>query len=405
MQRQDIYAILSLVFFGGMFLFYQDFHTTETISSTPMSLHLTETVLLHDEAPREKAHAETKENNATVVSQEGEGLEMLTEENNTGNASEPLEAVQTTIKTMLPTLPPAEDTGGETVVLKTTDEVNAQARNALVNILCTSRQGGLFRPSSGSGVIIDPRGVVLTNAHVAQYFLLQDYPTPQSITCTLRTGSPAINTYTARLLYISQQWVLENKEAITEASPTSNGSDDFALLLITGVTNPNETLPETFAYLAPNLTPGLPETNTPVLLAGYAAGFLSGIMLQQDLYASTSVVNTGEVISYDNSGTIDLFGLGGSVVAQQGSSGGGVVRFDDLSLQGIITLATLAESTDDRNLLAISIDHIRRALIIETFVDLEDIIDPASDLTTFADSFDAEIRDDLTDTLVTELEK
>ena len=38
------------------------------------------------------------------------------------------------------------------------------------------RLGRLFNPISGSGVIVDSRGVVLTNAHVGQFFLLHDYP-------------------------------------------------------------------------------------------------------------------------------------------------------------------------------------------------------------------------------------
>ena len=48
------------------------------------------------------------------------------------------------------------------------EELNLKARRALVNILCTTKRGGLFSPISGSGVFIDPRGVILTNAHVGQ---------------------------------------------------------------------------------------------------------------------------------------------------------------------------------------------------------------------------------------------
>src|SRR5581483_7670669 len=71
------------------------------------------------------------------------------------------------------------------------ETVNATLRSSLVNILCTTVGGGLFRPISGSGVIIDTRGVILTNAHVAQFFLLKDYPFKNNIQCVVRTGSPA----------------------------------------------------------------------------------------------------------------------------------------------------------------------------------------------------------------------
>ena len=71
---------------------------------------------------------------------------------------------------------------------ESSDAVNSAARAALVNILCTSR--GSVRPISGSGVIIDSRGVILTNAHVAQYVLLAENPAI-NLSCVIRTGSPA----------------------------------------------------------------------------------------------------------------------------------------------------------------------------------------------------------------------
>ncbi|PCI30276.1 hypothetical protein COB55_00660 [Candidatus Wolfebacteria bacterium] len=356
---------------------------------------------------------------ATNVTEEKNPEHLETSEATKGNTDEAIE-VQEDLDTISSStsIPPINKSVTETVTkiveeisvpkpvtLMTTTEVNTLARNALVNILCTSKGGGLFAPASGSGIIIDPRGIILTNAHVAQYFLIRDYPAPNSITCTIRTGSPAVNTYKARLMYISQNWVNNNRTALTNTEQLVNGSDDFALLLITETTAPNSSLPESFNYIEPNIEPGLPTQNTPVLLAGYPAGFLSGISIQRDLYASTSVVNTRETISYDATGTIDLFALGGSIVAQQGSSGGGVIRFDDGKLQGIISLSTSGESTDDRNLLAISIDHIRRTLIAETFVDMVDILKPTSNLIGFANSFDEDIRETLTEIIVTELDR
>src|SRR3989344_1935480 len=53
--------------------------------------------------------------------------------------------------------------------------INEKTRHALVNILCMPH-GGSLRPISASGVIVDPRGVILPNAHVAQYVLLSHDP-------------------------------------------------------------------------------------------------------------------------------------------------------------------------------------------------------------------------------------
>src|SRR3989344_2224120 len=72
------------------------------------------------------------------------------------------------------------------------EQINANARAALVNVLCVTKIGGPFAPISGSGVIVDSRGVVLTNAHVGQFFLLRDFRERGFIDCVVRTGSPAV---------------------------------------------------------------------------------------------------------------------------------------------------------------------------------------------------------------------
>src|SRR3990167_3977900 len=71
------------------------------------------------------------------------------------------------------------------------ESIDAITRPALVNILCTPRSAGTLSPISGSGVIIDQRGVVLTNAHVAQYVLLAQ-SAHIDLSCIIRTGAPAI---------------------------------------------------------------------------------------------------------------------------------------------------------------------------------------------------------------------
>src|SRR5262245_21331473 len=50
--------------------------------------------------------------------------------------------------------------------------VAAPLHSALVNVLCVGVVGGKSRIMSGTGVFIDPKGYILTNAHVGLYFLL-----------------------------------------------------------------------------------------------------------------------------------------------------------------------------------------------------------------------------------------
>jgi hypothetical protein len=82
------------------------------------------------------------------------------------------------------------------------DALNAQTRSALVNILCSVGASGGVHPISGSGVFVDNRGVILTNAHIGQYFLLKDYPVQNNVDCVIRTGGPAQPHYRAKLLYL-----------------------------------------------------------------------------------------------------------------------------------------------------------------------------------------------------------
>ena len=64
-------------------------------------------------------------------------------------------------------------------------------RNALVNIICSVPIGSDLHSISGSGIIIDSKGIILTNAHIAQYFLFAD----RDVSCVIRSGSPATNKY------------------------------------------------------------------------------------------------------------------------------------------------------------------------------------------------------------------
>ena len=280
-------------------------------------------------------------------------------------------------------------------------EINTNTREALVNIFCTTKSGGSFKPITGSGIIIDDRGIVLTNAHVAQYFLLKDYLTENFMQCTIRTGSPARSKYKATPIFISPSWVKENANSIIQQTPKGTGEADYALILITGRTDPVKVLPETFSFIPPEYNSGKIEVGGGVLLAAYPAGFLGGISIQKDLYISSTVTKIMELFTF-GSGTLDVFSIGGSVVAQQGSSGGAVVN-EEGRLLGIIVTSSVAESTQDRDLRAIAIGHINRSFVKDTGFDLQTLF--SGDIIAEADAFGENIAPELTQLLVDELEK
>jgi S1-C subfamily serine protease len=280
-------------------------------------------------------------------------------------------------------------------------KINEATREALVNIFCITKSGGSFKPITGSGVIIDERGIILTNAHVAQYFLLKDYLTENFIDCVIRTGSPAQPRYIAKLIFISPSWIKENANGIIQQSPKGTGENDFALLFITGRTDPTKTVPEKFSFIPLLYDTSNISIGDNVLLAGYPAGFLSGIVISKDLYISSTVTQIMEVFTFKE-GALDLFSIGGSVVAQQGSSGGAVVN-DKNELIGIIVTSSVAESTSDRDLRAITAGHINTSFTKEMMFNLQALL--TGDISAKADVFNENIAPLLTQLLVDELDK
>lgn len=237
--------------------------------------------------------------------------------------------------------------------------LNTQARAALVNILCTTKTSGAVRPISGSGVLIDSRGVIITNAHVAQLFLLKDYPTANNVDCVIRTGNPATPKYHATLLYLPPTWVKDNAEQIIAQQAKGTGENDYALLLITSAVGSN-ILPSSFPYLP--ITSAEPTLGESTLLAAYSAGFLDGITIQQNLYILSAYAVVKQLFTFGEY-DVDLFSIGGTVVSQGGSSGGASVRASDGKLVGIIVTSTAGDTTAQRDLRAITLAHINRSLI------------------------------------------
>jgi len=230
-------------------------------------------------------------------------------------------------------------------------------RGALVNIVCYVPEGSPLHSISGSGVIIDPKGIILTNAHVAQYFLLAD----RGVSCVIRSGSPAADSYDATLIYISPLWLHTNADVLTQAAPSGTGQYDFALLAITGSATESP-LPAQFPSLPLAQVP--PVAGTPVVIASYGAQFLETNQIQSALFPTIVFGSVKEVYTFGTN-TIDVLALGGSAAAQEGSSGGGIADASG-SLVGTITTSTVSGSTDTRSLGAITASYIRGEYASET---------------------------------------
>ncbi len=238
------------------------------------------------------------------------------------------------------------------------DASASSLRRALVNIMCDAPARSGLHSISASGVFVDAKGVILTNAHVAQYFLLAD----RGVSCTIRSGSPAADAYNASLIYISPAWIQANPTVLIEALPTGTGENDFALLAVTKSASTTNPLPSSFPSMPLATRP--PVTGTQVAIASYGAQFLESNQIQSSLFPTVVLGSVKDVFTFAVR-TIDVLALGGSAVAQEGSSGGGVADASG-KLVGTITTSTVTGSTDTRSLDAITSSYIRAEYASET---------------------------------------
>lgn len=277
----------------------------------------------------------------------------------------PTPVVTPSIKTT-PTPTPTEQS---TVFLPQIDfeKVNTAARVAIVNIICTAN-GNSLSPISGTGVMISQKGIVITNAHIGQYLLLKDLNGKDYVQCIIRTGNPAYPTYNTELMFISPTWVSDNASVITDQDPKGTGENDFAFLHITGRIDGGNLPTEGFPYLIPDVREFI-KIDEPVLLISYPAGFLGTQLILRDLNMTSSITNIKNVYTFKKD-TIDLLDVGGTIVSQKGSSGGAVID-SFVSLLGMITTSSEENTTDKRELRAITMSHINRTMQSELGMNLD----------------------------------
>lgn len=271
---------------------------------------------------------------------------------------------------------------------------------AIVNIYCTSITTKQIRTTTGTGFFVHPSGVIMTNAHVAQFLLLENTGAFGDTSCIIRSGNPATPRYHAELLYIPPAWVKTNAALIDDKAPSGTGERDYALLYITGGMD-DEPLPATFPALA--LATGLlprTVTNDPVIAAGYPAGALLRDGGETDLLPRQASTSISELYTF-TSDYADVLGLRGSSMGEQGASGGPIVNTDGAVI-GMI--ATRGNDTRDGagSLRAITISHINRTITEETGFSLENNI--SGDIPVRANAFTTTMSPFLMQLLVKELE-
>ena len=250
------------------------------------------------------------------------------------------------------------------------ETINTDARAALVNLLCTTNGQANLLPTTASGVLIDARGVILTNAHVAQYFLLSESKRT-NLECVVRYGAPAKALWKAEVLYVPPIWIEEHAKSITEERPTGTGEHDYALIRIKSALD-GTPLPTAFPALTPDTRENIAFLDDPVLTASYPAEFLSGGGAQFSLYPVSALTTVRDLFTF-GSGKVDIISLGGIAAAQSGSSGGATVNAWS-RLVGIITTTSEGKTTAERDLRAVTLSYIDRDIGIQSGSNLSDLL-------------------------------
>lgn len=248
-------------------------------------------------------------------------------------------------------------------------DISKKTKEALVNIICIPKTR-LFQAISGTGVIVDERGVILTNAHIGQYFLLKNFTQKDFVGCVIRMGDPAKPLYTAQLFYIPHAWVTGNAEMLKKIAPTGTGENDFALLLIDKKID-SSPLPSSFPSLNIN-SDDIMTSGKEVLVAGYPAGVLGGVALDRDLYAISAVVTINQIQTFGGTNR-DFLLLSPSSVAERGSSGGAVVDKNNELVSLIVSVRNAGIGLIGE-LGTLTISHVNRSMSAEAKMSLLDFL-------------------------------
>lgn len=279
------------------------------------------------------------------------------------------------------------------------ESIDAITRPALVNILCRPRGAGpIGSPISGSGIIIDPRGVILTNAHVAQYVLLAGSDRV-NLSCVIRTGAPATARWSAEILYIPPVWVEAHVREVEAVRPTGTGEHDYALLRIVGSLD-GTPLPNPFPFLPLDVREAIGFKGDQVLAVSYPAEFLAA-GTQSHMYPAASVTAIRELMTFVAK-SVDLISLGGIVGAQGGSSGGAVVNAWG-RLIALISTTSEGDTTATRDLRAVTLSYIDRDLAAQTQFDIATTL--GGDVAAEALDFNTKVAPRLIGLYLAEIEK
>jgi len=281
----------------------------------------------------------------------------------------------------------------ETPTLVDTTPSNTIA-NTVVQISCVRRTGNKIQLTNGSGVLISSRGIVLTNTHVAQMFLLKEH----GYNCTIQRENIPTYGFEAIPLYISTPWIENNFLTISHPAPSGTGEHDYALLLITKNTNPTLSLPSSFPAASLNTRSDIANIGDIITVAGYPGVQTTDFNLATQANLKTEVSKITNVFTLART-TVDVFASDATPIARRGVSGGGVFKNNELI--GTIVTTSPIRNAAHQAVNALTLDYINRSIKTETGKDLPSYI--TGDVLERAQIFERSVAPRLTELLLRNL--
>lgn len=251
----------------------------------------------------------------------------------------PAEKPKPAVKITPPAPPSPEATAGTAPPQEpqlSDQEFYARLSRATVQIFCSTRRE-IF---AASGVIVNERGLILTNAHVAEVV-----EKAGAANCQARHGNPAERFAGLRVLF--------------KASTTPKIADsdvpkrDAALLDLVEPQEPFAVAPIRF---------GLAERGSVLLTLGYPSEFLQNLTTAANSNLVFSLLRVDGYADLDGDpATAEGYVFRGGIILQQGSSGTALFTRSG-ALVGLIFATTKGKTTDDREGLALMTPYIDRIL-------------------------------------------
>lgn len=289
-------------------------------------------------------------------------------------------------------------TDEEKYAQNTFGQINIEAVNKLANLLCSIKKGINIFTITGSGVFIDAKGVLMTNAHIAQYFMVQNSSKKEFIDCKVLIGNSTISKFQARVFFIPSVWFETNYKEIDNFNPIGTGENDYALLLVTNSIN-GDPFPNIFSFFETNFNSNDIKKGEKFLFAAYPTS--KNIISFNDLHFVSAVSAINEIYSFDNLSP-DIFWAEGGTLAERGSSGGAVIDKNG-KLTGVIVGTTETPLIIDRQFRALSMSYIEKNFKKETGFELDNYL--KKDLKNTLKIFEENEGSKFSDTLAKELFK